>query len=169
MAWKHRTVAMEHQILALSKAHPQKQVARLVGCSAWTVFDVQRKYHWVAMFGRHHVAARRYAYDEHAWGTILEALYVDQRLPIEEVAARCGVHRDTIRRRLVALGFRIRPVGETNRGRKRPRQSETWRAKLPRCREGCGRGTEHPSGVCAACRRRSTVQTPATAASVHRG
>lgn len=153
MAWAHRTIAKEWEIVGLSGRHTQREIAALAGVSTWTVFDVQRKYHVVQRFGRCHVAARRYAIDEHVWGPILEELYVRQRLPQAEVAARCGIGVDTVRRRLDALGFRIRTGGETNSGKRR--RAYRWKEHLPVCASpGCTtRVAAEGEGHCARCRR----------------
>jgi transposase len=156
MAWQHRTVAQERAIVGLSGQHTQKEIAQLVGVSAWTVFDVQRKYHIVQRFGRHHVAARRYAYDEHSWGRVLEHLYHELGLTKSEIAERLGVHVDTITRRMRAIGLRERTPSESRRGRPHGKRHDFgW----PECRtEGCATQVK-PPGVdyCAACRRKHAV------------
>lgn len=149
-----RTIGQEWRIVGLSSKYPQGEIARIVGVGRWTVLNVQHKYHVVHRFGRQHAAANRHAFDEHAWGTVLEALYIDQGLPICEVARRCGVHRSTIRRRLHILGFRVRSGVESHRGSKHPSYAETMRAKLPRCESGCGRGFRGDGPLCWACRRK---------------
>ena len=126
-----RTVATELAIVGLSGRHPQKEIAELVGCGVWTVHDVQRKYHIVQRFGRQHAAARRYAYDEHAMGTVLEHLYVNLRLTQRQVAERMGLDIGTVRRRLEALGFRIRTHAESNRGH--PHRRHDFSAHGPEC------------------------------------
>lgn len=150
--WEHRTVAQEWQIVGLSGTHTQKEIAERVGVGVWTVHDVQRKYHIVQRFGRQHVAKRRYAYDEHQWGLVLEELYVRQRLSMGEVAERTGLHCSTVRRRLVELGFHIRSAGEQAVGRRyaRPR-----RTQLPECETpGCATRVRKTGEVyCADCRR----------------
>lgn len=154
MAWQHRTVAQELQIVALSRDHPQRRIAELVGVSAWTVHDVQRKYHVVLRFGRSISSAQfRYAYDEHVWGRIIETLYHEQRLPLEEVARRCGVAVGTIRRRMDDLGLRRRTSGETRRGR--ARGPYRWSVELPQCEtDGCTtRVRVEDETRCARCRR----------------
>lgn len=150
MAWRHRTVAQEHEVLALSKTYTIKQIAKLTGLSAWTVFDVRRKYHWVQLFGRHHAARNRYAYDEHAWGRVIEELYHEQRLTQQQVADRLGIDVGTVRRRMDDIGLRRRTTAESNTGTHRGRYN--WRPDLPRC--ACGRGIAKAGEEwCAACRR----------------
>lgn len=154
MAWKHRTVAQEEQIVALSRDHPQRKIAELVGVSPWTVHDVQRKYHVVLRFGRSISSARvRYAYDENVWGRVIELLYHEQRLPLEEVARRCGVHVDTIRRRMDDLGLRRRTSGESNRGT--TRGPYNWARALPECAtpQCTTRVATDGEDRCARCRR----------------
>lgn len=154
MAWQHRTVAQEMMVVSLTRSHCQREIAELTGLTKGVVLSIQRKYHLVLSFGRSTSSARfRYAYDEHIWGRLIELLYIDMRLPLDEVARRCDVSIDTVRRRMDHLGIPRRAVGESNRGTKRgPYQA--WLIKLPRCQAGCGRGvkTDHP--CCAVCRRR---------------
>jgi hypothetical protein len=160
MAWRHRTTAQEWAIVGLSGTHTQKEIAILVGVGAWTVFDVQRKYHIVQRFGRQHVAARRYAYDEQTWGRLLEYLYHDLGLSKAEVAERLGVHADTITRRLRAIGLRERTLSESRRGRRHGKRHDFgW----PVCQtEGCETQVKPPArDYCAACRRRLARWRPA--------
>jgi hypothetical protein len=152
MAWKHRTVAQEWQVVALTKDHPQRKIAQLTGLSTSVVLDIQRKYHLTLSFGRSISSAQfRDPWDEHTWGRVLEALYLEQRLSIEECARRCGVYRGTIKKRLVALGFPIRTAGEQNRGTKRGSYSWSWSTCA---NPSCNRGVRDPSETyCSQCRR----------------
>lgn len=162
--WQHRTVAQEFRVVDLSSCHSQAEIAAITGLGKTVVVDVQRKYHVVLRFGRSYSSAHfRYRFDEHAWGRVFEHLYHEQRLPLDVVAQRMGLHPSTVRRRAVRLGFRIRKTGEANRGRKRGRYD--YRPDLPTCRtEGCetkvaSYGTVltddgEPDGpYCATCRR----------------
>jgi DNA-binding CsgD family transcriptional regulator len=155
MAWKHRTITQERQIVGLSASHTQREIAKLLDVSQWTVHDVQRKYHITHAFGREHVARRRYAYDEHVWGRIIETLYIEQRLSLAETASRCGIDVGTLRRRMGTLGIPIRTTAESNRGTTRGRY-KGWLDKLPRCSAGCGRGVLTPGETeCSTCRRKT--------------
>lgn len=158
MAWKHRTIAQEQQIVSLSGTHSQREIAKLFDISMTTVHVVQRKYHITHRFGRHHAAQRRYAIDEHAWGRIIEALYTEQHLSLKETAERCGVHPSTLTRRMHKLGIPIRTVGDANRGKPRGRYA-AWLTKLPRCDADCGRGVRPPHTTCSICRRKQAIRS----------
>lgn len=153
MAWQHRTVAQEWEVVGLSKSHPIKRIAELTGLGPYVVFSIQRKYHLVSSFGRQHAARHRYAYDEHAWGRVIETLYYGRNRSLEEVAASTGVHRDTIVRRMDDLGLPRKSASEARRGRKHSRRH---RFDLPVCEtDDCSTyvrtaGEKH----CATCRRK---------------
>lgn len=151
MSWRHRTIAQEQEVIALSRHHPQRTIAKLTGLHQTTVLEIQRKYHLVLSFGQSVSSAGvRYAYDEVGWGRVIEYLYIDCHLPLREVARRCGVDIGTVRRRMDHLGIPCRSAGESNRGRKR----KPYRSKLARCAR-CGGGVRSAGEMlCATCRRR---------------
>lgn len=152
--WRHRTVEQELQIVSLTRDHSQREIAQLVGVSPWTVHAVQRKYHLVLSFGRSHSSAHfRYRFDEHVWGRALEVLVFEMKLPLEEVADRCGVGVDTVRRRMEKLGFRRREPGEIQRGRPRGPYA-AWEARRSCATEGCSVKPLDGHDHCAACRRK---------------
>lgn len=155
MAWKHRTPAQETAIIELTRDHCQREIAELVQVSKAVVIDVQRKYHLVLRFGRSSSSAQfRYRFDEYRWGRAIELLYWERRLPLEEVARRCGLDVGTVRRRMDRLGIARRTPAESNRGTKRGTY-QAWLTKLPRCAAGCGRGVgKEGERFCAACRRK---------------
>jgi hypothetical protein len=151
MAWNHRTLAQELQIIGLSREHTQRAIAKIVGVSPWTVQDVQHKYHLTLSFGQSVSSAQfRYRYDEHKWGRMIELLYVTNRLSLHETARRCGVDIGTVRRRMDHLGIPRRSSSESQRGSKRGR----YNMDLPPCASGCGTGVRTPGEeYCANCRR----------------
>lgn len=152
MAWKHRTFAQEWEVVGLTNGHSQSEIAKLTGLTKGVVLEVQRKYHLTLSFGQSISSAQfRYRWDEQKWGRVIEALYIDERLSMRDVAKRCGVHVDTIRRRMAKLEIPVRAAGDRQRGTKRAH----YRSKLPRCASGCGTGVKTPGEVyCAECRRR---------------
>ncbi len=120
MAWKHRTVKQEEAVIGLTNGHSQREIAALTGLTQTQVLHVQRKYHLVLSFGQSVSSAQfRYRWDPYVWGRVIELLYVTERLPLTEVADRCGVNVHTIRRRMDVLGIPRRTPGESNRGRRR--------------------------------------------------
>jgi hypothetical protein len=106
--------------------------------------------HVTLSFGRHSSANFRYRYDEHVWGRAIEELYIERRLPLREVAKRCGVDIGTIVRRMDHLAIPRRTAGESHRGRKR----KPYRSKIAPC-AGCGGGVRAADeDYCVTCRRR---------------
>ena len=124
--WQHRTAKQEQDILLWAQFYlTQKEIAARVGVSTWTVLDVLQKNGVKTQVGKGAAASRRYAIDEDQWRLIFQELYVNQRLPLGEVARRCNINISTVRRRLRRLGFTIRTQGEQQLGCPRPRRKKT--------------------------------------------
>ena len=152
MAWKHRTVAQELQVVGLSGRHCRREISELTGLGEWSVYDIQRKYHVVQRFGQSSSSAHfRYRYDRETWERVILLLYYEERLPLVEVAQRCGIAVSTLTRRMASMGLEVRSTGESNRGTKRG----PYRTKLPRCEQDCGRGVAKAGeSRCAICRKK---------------
>jgi DNA-binding CsgD family transcriptional regulator len=166
---RYRTVAQERRIVELTRVGmSQRQIAAEVGVGAWTVHDVQRKTGVGPAFRRSADSARfRYAYDEHAWGEALEDAYWRRGLTLAETAAELGVGVDTVRRRMRAIGLRIRTPAESRLGRPHRKRHEF---DLPKCARGCGRYVRTPGEAeCAACRRRPGLHAADSGAMVGAG
>lgn len=155
MAWNHRTVKQELEVVRLSSRLIRKDICAVTGLSPTIVSNIQRKYHVVIRYGRGEATKRRNQWDRDLWARMIIELYWNQRLPLKATAKRLHIDETTLRKRMDELGIERRGSGEANRGKKRT--SYNWRPDLPVCQtEGCQTkvltsGETH----CGACRRKS--------------